>query len=329
MRHADVWLERLLDLQQRIRVELGATMQAQSAAQLARRAREAEGDTIFAIDVAAERILLEACERWSEAACFVLVAEGIEPSSGRLFGRPGSSGPEFRLIVDPIDGTRGLMWDKRSAWSLAAIAPDRGPGTRLTDLVAAAMSELPTTRQAVADQLWAVRGRPAEGRRCDLRAGTAVVLPVVPSTAIDLRDGFATVCNYFPGGKERIAQLDERLIERVHGPWNPSRAEIYSDQYISSGGQLAELALGRDRLVLDVRPLAHRALGIGESLCSKPYDLCTALVAQAAGCVVTAPDGSPLDAPLDVTTNVAWVGYCNQALAARVQPHLSALLAAW
>ena len=33
----------------------------------------------------------------------------------------------LKLIVDPIDGTRSLMYDKRSAWVLAAVAPQRGP----------------------------------------------------------------------------------------------------------------------------------------------------------------------------------------------------------
>ena len=62
------------------------------------------------------------------------------------------------------------------------------------------------------------------------------------------------------------------------------------------------------------------------SLCSKPYDLCTALVAQEAGCVVTAPDGAELDVPLDITTNVAFAGYANPALAARLQPMLTEVL---
>ena len=62
------------------------------------------------------------------------------------------------------------------------------------------------------------------------------------------------------------------------------------------------------------------------TLCSRPYDLCTALIAEQAGCVVTAPDGSPLDAPLDTTTSVAFVGYANQALAERLQPLVERVL---
>ncbi len=43
----------------------------------------------------------------------------------------------LKLIIDPIDGTRGLMYDKRSAWALAGLAPQRGPRTGLRDIAAA------------------------------------------------------------------------------------------------------------------------------------------------------------------------------------------------
>ena len=319
-------LERLLALQREIRSAVRARMLAQSSDVLSRGVRDDRGDTIFAIDVAAEDVLLPFCEAWGRDEPFVLIAEGLEPDTGLVFGRPGSSGPAFRLIVDPIDGSRGLMFDKRSAWCLAAIAPDRGPGTGLRDLELAVMTELPTTRQATSDVLWAERDGATHGRRELLDGGASRELVVAPSQRADFLHGFATVANYFPGGKDLTSRFEEELIRRERGGWNPDKAEVYTDQYISSGGALAELALGRDRFVLDIRPLVHRALGVASSLCGRPYDLCTALVAQRAGCVVTAPDGSPLDAPLDVTTNLGFAGYANPALAARVQPIVDALL---
>ena len=93
------------------------------------------------------------------------------------------------------------------------------------------------------------------------------------------------------------------------------RLQIYCDQYICTGGQLAELALGRDRFVLDVRPLVYRKLGVDSALACRPYDLAAWLVGQQAGCVICDPFGAPLDAPLDVTTNVACAVYANHALA--------------
>ena len=62
------------------------------------------------------------------------------------------------------------------------------------------------------------------------------------------------------------------------------------------------------------------------ALACHPYDICTALIAQEAGCIITAPDGGPLRAPLDTTTPVAWVGYANRTLARRIGPKLRAVL---
>lgn len=321
-------LSRLLDLHTAIRDRLRAVLARGELERNASTAREdGAGDTIFALDLDAEEVLLPFCERWGRSECFRLVAEGLDPE-GRVFGTPGASGPEFVLIADPIDGTRGLMFDKRPGWSLAALAPERGPATALADLYLAAMTELPISRQHRVRRITAVRGGGARGFDEDLLRGSITATTPRPSRATTLRRGFASVVNFFPGGKERTARLEERFLERALGPWDPSRCEVYTDQYICSGGQLAELAFGHDRFVLDVRPLVHRALGVTRSLCARPYDLCTALCAQEAGCIVTAPDGTALDAPLDTSTNVAFVGYANRELAARLQPLLTESLRA-
>jgi len=315
----DGLISRLRAMQAELRAALRAHMQAQEPRVWSRTVRDGQGDTIFGLDVAVEDRLLALCQAWGREQPLRLVAEGLEPG-GIAFGQPGAGRSPLRLIADPIDGTRGLMFDKRSAWCLMAIAPDRGPETSLADLQVAVMTELPTTRQATSDVLWAVRGQGSHGQRQDLVDGSARELPVVPSSSATLRHGFATVSAFFQGGKELAAALDEAILHRALGPWNPDKAEVYCDQYISSGGQLAELALGRDRFVLDVRPLVHARLGVASSLCCRPYDLCTMLVAQEAGCVVTDPLGQPLEAPLDTTTNVAFVGYANQQLAAKMSP---------
>ena len=305
---------RLRAIQTEIRAALRAHMLAQETAVLARAVRDGDGDTIFGIDVAVEEILLRHCELWGEAQHFVLLGEGIAPE-GIEFGRSGRGGPPFRLLVDPIDGTRGLMFDKRSAWCLMGAAPDRGDATRLADVEVAVMTELPTTRQANSDVLWAVLGERAHGERHELATGATRPLPLVPSPATTLRHGFATVNAYFPGGKQLLAAIDEAIAMRALGGWNPAKAEVYCDQYICSGGQLAEVALGRDRFVLDVRPLVHAKLGVASSLACRPYDVVTWPIAAAAGCVVCDPFGAPLDAPLDVTTNVSFACYANRALA--------------
>ncbi len=315
----DTLLPRLRTIQERIRDALRTHMLAQEPAVWSRTERDLQGDTVFGIDAAVEAILLEECERWGATQHFTLLAEGLDPA-GVTFGARGRGGPPFRLLADPIDGTRGLMFDKRPAFCLMAAAPDRGRATRLADAAVAVMTELPTTRMATSDCLWASAGAPTAAERTELATGARRALPVVPSRSATLKHGFATVCNFFQGGKELTARLEERILARALGPWNPRKAEVYTDQYICSGGQLAELALGRDRFVLDVRPLVHAALGETDSLCSKPYDLCCALVARQAGCVLTDPFGGELDAPFDITSNVAFAGYANRALAERIAP---------
>ena len=316
--HDDL-LPLLRALQTDIRSVLREHMRNQEPTVWSRTVRDESGDTIFGIDAAVEDILLHHCEVWGQQQHFVLVAEGLTPG-GIEFGKPGLGGPPFRLLVDPIDGTRGLMFDKRSAWCLMGAAPDRGERTRLHDIEVAVMTELPTTRQSTSDVLWAIAGNGAHGERHDLGTNSSRPLAIVPSQATSLLHGFATVANYFPGGKELTSRVEEAILVRALGRWNPEKAEVYTDQYISSGGQLAEVALGRDRFVLDVRPLVHRKLGVASSLCSRPYDLATVRIAQEAGCVVCDPYGGPLDAPLDTTTNVAFAVYANQHLAGQLIP---------
>ena len=43
---------------------------------------------------------------------------------------------------------------------------------------------------------------------------------------------------------------------------------------------------------------------------------------------MTGPDGRPLDAPLDVETDVAWAGYANARIKAQIEPLLQQALRA-
>ena len=261
-------------------------------------------DTIYGIDRVADDVLVSWFEQhWTDVE---VVSEGLDEPV--VVG----SEPRFTVIVDTIDGTRGLMYDKRSAWSLAAAAPHGGS---LADIVAASMTELPTVKQWASDQLSAVRDGGVTAHRTDVGTGEVAPLTVQPSTAVDLEHGFAGVSKFFPPGKARLAEIEAELFARL------GCEVVFDDEYISSGGQLHELATGRDRFVADLRPLVDQA-----ALACHPYDLCTALVLTEAGGVVTDPWGAPLDVPLDTTTPVAWVGYANRSLAERIGPVLVEVL---
>jgi hypothetical protein len=84
---------------------------------------------------------------------------------------------------------------------------------------------------------------------------------------------------------------------------------------------------GHDRFVADLRPLFERDRPGGAALCCHPYDLCTELIARELGVSVTDEHGRPLAAPLDVSSDVSWVGFANEPLRAIVAPHLQHALA--
>jgi hypothetical protein len=125
-----------------------------------------------------------------------------------------------------------------------------------------------------------------------------------------------------------LAAIDEEIVRAALGPGEPGQALCFEDQYACTGGQLYELVAGHDRFIADLRPLVHSSGGVASprSLCAHPYDLCTALIATEAGVIVTDPRGNPLDAPLDTSTDVAWVGYANGKIRQQIEPHLQAAL---
>lgn len=61
-------------------------------------------------------------------------------------------------------------------------------------------------------------------------------------------------------------------------------------------------------------------------LCCHPYDLCTELIARQVGVKITGPTGQPVQVPLDVTSDLAWIGYANHQIQAQVEPVLQAVL---
>jgi len=312
-------------LQDSIRAAVRAAQQ-RGAAGLTRVAGITAADTIYAIDRVSEATVLDwFASHWPRRWPVELVMEGLDETAGAVTVPAGTpvARTRFKCILDPIDGTRGLMYDKRSAWSLAALAPQRGARTNLDDLVVAAMTELPTAKQSLGDQLSAVRGQGVWAERFDLRTGRRRTWRPRPSTAAGVAHSFASFAKFLPPGKAWLAAREEKLW-RLLG----DGGEIFDDQYLSTGGQLYELMAGHDRFIADLRPLAYAGDKVRGALSCHPYDICTALIARELGCPITAPDGKRLRAPLDTTTPVAWVGYANPTLARRIGPKLRKVLKA-
>jgi fructose-1,6-bisphosphatase/inositol monophosphatase family enzyme len=315
-------VERLIAFQARVR---DAVRAAHSRKGLHEVAHTTAADTIYAIDTDVEPILIEMCEEWGRETPLVLIAEGVHDEHGvegpRMFpAGTGEADAKIRLIVDPIDGTRGIMYDKRSAWALAGVALNKGPGTKLSDIEIAVMTELPTSKAGAADVLWAIRGHGAKGVRVDLTSKEQSPLELKPSSADTLRHGFASVVNFFPGTKVLAGELLEYLTEKLLGGADVNKALIFDDQYISTGGQFYELIVGHDRFIADLRAIFYRLQKQQEGLCVHPYDCATWLVAHEAGVILTDGLGNPLDGPLDCTTSLSWAGYANATLRDAIEP---------
>jgi hypothetical protein len=258
---------------------------------------------------------------WPRAWPVELVMEGLEEGTTFPRGTPVAR-TQWKLILDPIDGTRCIMYDKRPAWALAGLAPQRGARTSLADIVVAAMTELPTAKAGAADQFSAIRGGPLRATRRDLRTGVIKRWIPRPSAARDCYHGFASLVKFFPEAKALAAGVEETLWRELGLHGKDGGARVFDDQYLSTGGQLYELLVGHDRMIADLRPLLLPKAGAADALCCHPYDICTALLLEAAGGVVESPEGRPLRAPLDTTTPVAWIGYANPVLARSIRPML-------
>src|SRR5262249_8393906 len=159
------------------------------------------------------------------------------------------------------------------------------PATRLRDIELAVQTEIPLLKQHLADQLWALRGSAPHAMRFDRLNGTSSPLTLRSSSAATIAEGFATVVRFFPGARDVLAAVDDELAHTLVPP-QAGKAACFEDQYLSTGGQLYELMAGHDRFVADLRPLVQAVTtkrGLPRGLCCHPYDLASALIAEAFG----------------------------------------------
>ncbi len=316
-------LSPLRELHDCIRQSVLEATAARSTEELSKIVADEGGDLVFALDRVSEEILVDLVTK--KIACHapvVLVAEGLAQGKVNLPTGTREEDCRWRILVDPIDGTRPLMYQKRPGWILTGVAPNLGDRTRLNDIQLAVQTEIPLLKQHLSDQLWAIRGQGAAAERYDRLTNERQPLRLQPSGAHTIRNGYAAISRFFPGARDVLASIEEELIGEVLGPPVAGQSLTFEDQYPSTGGQLFSLASGADRFIGDLRPL----MGEGVGLCCHPYDICTMLIAEELGVKITDPRGNPLDVPLDVETNVAWVGYANRAIREEVEPALQQIL---
>jgi len=317
-------------LHEKIRATVIEACERATLGEMTKVVSEQEGDTIFALDRVSEEVLIEFVEHEvAPVAPVLLVAEGLEDGEIVLPRGTAESDVVWRIIVDPIDGTRGLMYQKRSGWILTGVAPNRGPGTNLNDIELAVQTEIPLVKQHLSDVLWAFRGESANAERFNRLTGEHSSFRLQPSTANNIAQGYAQIVRFFPGVRDVLAKIDDEIVAAVLGPPLPGKALCFEDQYTSSGGQLYELMAGHDRFVADLRACMEpvtKDRGLPRSLCCHPYDLCTELIAREAGVIVTDVDGGPLKARLAIDPDVSWAGYANERIRASIEPLLHAAI---
>jgi hypothetical protein len=320
----------LREVQRRVSIAVLAACKSSSFEQLSGEATSAAGDVVYAIDRIAEHQLLQAMnELIATREPVVLICEGIGDGTLVLPREACAADARWRIIVDPIDGTRGLMFQKRSAWILTGVAPNRGENTKLSDIEIAIQTEIPLVKQYLYDSFWAIKGQGMHAERRDLLSGDIIPFSPRPSSAGSLAHGYGTVCSFFASGRDLLGRIADELSCRLLSGHNPGEARIFEDQYASTGGQLIGLICGQDRFVADLRPLLLAPLRQrGDVLghCCHPYDICTSLIAKEVGVEICLPDGTSVDVPLDTQTNVAWVGYANPSLRKTIEPALQATI---
>ena len=153
----DSWLGPLTELcdavRERTRDAIAQAVRNGTQRELARPVAQGAGDVTFGLDLPAENWIAEWLERTARRTPLSLLTE----DSGWRHVGPGSGGGPMveldgfdhggpRIAIDPVDGTRNLMCDLRSAWTVVSFAPPGAGAPRFPELTGGILSELAPSR---------------------------------------------------------------------------------------------------------------------------------------------------------------------------------------
>ncbi|MCM8535919.1 MAG: hypothetical protein NE334_08285 [Lentisphaeraceae bacterium] len=284
-------------------------------------------DIIYQIDIEAEEVIVLFLEqRAAEFGGIILLAEGIGEEDLSIYpkGLPYEEA-KVKIICDPIDGSRGLMFAKRSAFFLAAAGS--ASAMTLGDMNSSVMVEIPIPKQTEWDILSATRKGELLVERV---ASTGLkVIETQVSAKQSVEGGFLSLAKYCYPGKRVISEIEESLLNKLFVDREECFLPVFDDQYISSGGQMYELIVGHDCMVGDFRARMYEDFakkGVASGQVCHPYDLAGLLVAQKAGVIITDAYGHEFDSTLEMTKAVDWLGYANDDLRQQVEAPLLELL---
>lgn len=319
----------LIEVGDRVARQVHYQLNTQTSTERSAVVSEHADDTIYQIDEDIHTIVFEQLNKVAPSlGGLVLIAEGFDEGLVLPNSMPRTEAA-WQVLIDPIDGTRGIMYDKRSAFFLAGAAPNQDNATGLNDLEVSVMVEIPTSRSTLSDRFWAIRGLGVQGKTHCWRDEIEMDRSVCASFEKSIYGGFAQLAKFFHPGKDILTSLEARLVEQLFPDAPAGRAFLFDDQYISTGGQLYEMILGRDRFIADIRGGLNRRLrseGKNPALTCHPYDMAGWLVAREAGVIVTGLTGEPINAPLDTTSAADWIAYANASIRSEVEPVLQELM---
>ena len=252
---------------------------------------------------------------------------GPGPSPGTWQELPNSDHGGARIVIDPIDGTRHLLFELRSAWTVIGVA---SPGCDSPDQSAieyGLVTEIPTRLAGWARELEAVRGQGCTASEVPLLGqapGETRSLHPVDDARVD--HGYFPFFAYHPDIRAASDRIAQAFLDRLRKREGAQIEHCYDDQYIASGGQLALLALGHYTMIADLRPWLLDPEGRATQS-AKPYDVSGAvLCALEAGCRVCDLHGEDLAMPLDTQTPVGFLAFAGPLTQERLLPHLTAVL---
>ena len=332
------WSDRLEDLCLRLRLAvsdcLANSLATGDEESVARPVSTGAGDVTFGLDLPSEAVATEWLQECARERPLSLLTEdagwrhmGPTKSSEGFASLENFAHGGPRIALDPIDGTRNLMADLRSAWTVVSFAPAGEAMPRLNEITLGIVSELPISRM---NRFLTLRAELGTG--CVRTERGTEDNEVIREVRLDTGSDDRPDHGYFPFFRferhqaPRIAAIESEFHRRLAEHESADTLTCYDDQYISNGGQLVLLTGGTYRFVSDLRAWLASESG-KPATTSKPYDSAGAILcAREAGAILEAADGSELDFPIDATTPVSFVGWVNAATRERLRPHFDAAL---
>ncbi|MFN0205334.1 MAG: hypothetical protein ACKVS6_03360 [Planctomycetota bacterium] len=284
------------------------------------------GDITYRIDAVADEAIYQFADRLGKIAPARILCEG----PGEIVTGPN---PSIRVLIDPIDGTRNVMADLRSAWVLTGFAEETsGQNLTIQDLKYSVQTEIPASGQIRYIELSAWRGAGCKKREFTKKTEFTIHKPASSRPSawaapknLRLQSGYYSFLRYLPLERAAIGILETNFFARAEKLLKFEPDKIYDDQWLCAAGQLFLVSSGRMRMFADLRGWLAQKAGV-KTVASHPYDLCSSLIATEAGSPVLAIDADltfpPLDAPLDLETNVSFVAFANSTIKNKILPIL-------